>query len=234
MARPVSTWRAEGHPRAERQHAHLAGRCVRGGDTPWPCVTSPVVERPSPASSMPGEAIRPIIRCRRASGPVGRRLRSSGAPGARPPHMLFPTIDFAIFFLVVFTGNWLLRPHRFAWKVFILARQLLLLRLLVLRADHLPLAASSPSRSSSTGRSARPCSRRDDPRRRAHRPQPLAGAGRGRRRPRRARLLQVRQLLPRLVHRAPGRRSACTSTGRSSTSSCRSASRSSPSRPSAT
>jgi D-alanyl-lipoteichoic acid acyltransferase DltB (MBOAT superfamily) len=35
--------------------------------------------------------------------------------------MLFPTIDFAVFFLVVFTGNWLLRPHRTAWRLFILA-----------------------------------------------------------------------------------------------------------------
>jgi D-alanyl-lipoteichoic acid acyltransferase DltB (MBOAT superfamily) len=34
--------------------------------------------------------------------------------------MLFPTIDFAVFFLVVFTGSWLLRPHKVAWKVFIL------------------------------------------------------------------------------------------------------------------
>jgi alginate O-acetyltransferase complex protein AlgI len=35
--------------------------------------------------------------------------------------MLFPTIDFAVFFLVVFTGSWLLRPHRVAWRLFILA-----------------------------------------------------------------------------------------------------------------
>ena len=35
--------------------------------------------------------------------------------------MLFPTIDFAVFFLVVFTGSWLLRPHKIAWRWFILA-----------------------------------------------------------------------------------------------------------------
>ena len=35
--------------------------------------------------------------------------------------LLFPTIDFAIFFGVVFCGNWLLRPHKRSWKLFILA-----------------------------------------------------------------------------------------------------------------
>jgi alginate O-acetyltransferase complex protein AlgI len=35
--------------------------------------------------------------------------------------MLFPTIDFAIFFVVVLTGNWLFRPHPTRWKLFILA-----------------------------------------------------------------------------------------------------------------
>ncbi len=35
--------------------------------------------------------------------------------------MLFPTIDFAIFFVVVFTASWLLRPWPRAWKVMILA-----------------------------------------------------------------------------------------------------------------
>ncbi len=35
--------------------------------------------------------------------------------------MLFPTIDFAIFFLVVFTGSWLLRPRTVPWRLFILA-----------------------------------------------------------------------------------------------------------------
>ncbi|HEX8100765.1 MAG TPA: MBOAT family protein [Actinomycetota bacterium] len=32
--------------------------------------------------------------------------------------MLFPTIDFAIFFGVVFLGHWLLQPHRKLWKTF--------------------------------------------------------------------------------------------------------------------
>jgi len=35
--------------------------------------------------------------------------------------MLFPTIDFAVFFVVVFTGSWLLRPRLLAWKLFMLA-----------------------------------------------------------------------------------------------------------------
>jgi alginate O-acetyltransferase complex protein AlgI len=34
--------------------------------------------------------------------------------------MLFPTIDFAVFFMVVFTGSWVLRPHPKAWRWFIL------------------------------------------------------------------------------------------------------------------
>ncbi|MDA8292504.1 MAG: MBOAT family protein [Actinomycetota bacterium] len=34
--------------------------------------------------------------------------------------MLFPTTDFAIFFGVVFVGNWLLAPHRCAWRWFVL------------------------------------------------------------------------------------------------------------------
>lgn len=35
--------------------------------------------------------------------------------------MLFPTVDFAVFFVVVFTLSWMLRPHRQVWKLFILA-----------------------------------------------------------------------------------------------------------------
>ncbi|MFZ0059516.1 MAG: hypothetical protein WAL35_05655, partial [Acidimicrobiales bacterium] len=35
--------------------------------------------------------------------------------------MLFPTTDFAIFFGIVFLGNWLLRPFATPWKLFILA-----------------------------------------------------------------------------------------------------------------
>lgn len=34
--------------------------------------------------------------------------------------MLFPTIEFALFFIVVLTANWLLLPHRRQWKWFML------------------------------------------------------------------------------------------------------------------
>ena len=34
--------------------------------------------------------------------------------------MLFPTITFAVFFLLVFIGNWLLMPRPRLWKPFIL------------------------------------------------------------------------------------------------------------------
>lgn len=34
--------------------------------------------------------------------------------------MLFPTIQFALFFVVVLTANWLLLPHRRQWKLFML------------------------------------------------------------------------------------------------------------------
>ena len=35
--------------------------------------------------------------------------------------MLFPTIDFAIFFAVVFTANWLLNPYPGLWKLAMIA-----------------------------------------------------------------------------------------------------------------
>src|SRR5919202_6730523 len=35
--------------------------------------------------------------------------------------MLFPTIDFAIFFGVVFLGHWLLNPFPKLWKTFMVA-----------------------------------------------------------------------------------------------------------------
>ena len=35
--------------------------------------------------------------------------------------MLFPTIDFAIFFAIVFLGHWLLNPRPRAWKAFMVA-----------------------------------------------------------------------------------------------------------------
>lgn len=34
--------------------------------------------------------------------------------------MLFPTVEFALFFVIVLTANWLLLPHRSRWKVFML------------------------------------------------------------------------------------------------------------------
>ncbi|MBE0528040.1 MAG: MBOAT family protein, partial [Thermoleophilia bacterium] len=34
--------------------------------------------------------------------------------------MLFPTITFAVFFLVVYTANWLLMPRLRLWKWFII------------------------------------------------------------------------------------------------------------------
>ena len=34
--------------------------------------------------------------------------------------MLFPTITFAVFFLLVFVGNWLLMPSQRVWKPFII------------------------------------------------------------------------------------------------------------------
>lgn len=35
--------------------------------------------------------------------------------------MLFPTIAFTVFFVVVYTANWLLRPHFTAWRAFMVA-----------------------------------------------------------------------------------------------------------------
>ncbi len=35
--------------------------------------------------------------------------------------MLFPTIDFAVFFVIVLTASWLLMPRRLHWKLFMLA-----------------------------------------------------------------------------------------------------------------
>jgi alginate O-acetyltransferase complex protein AlgI len=35
--------------------------------------------------------------------------------------VLFPTVEFAVFFVLVFLGSWLLRPHPAPWKAFVLA-----------------------------------------------------------------------------------------------------------------
>ena len=50
--------------------------------------------------------------------PASDRTRGAAAKGVE---VLFPTIDFAIFFGIVFLGNWLLRPFATPWKLFILA-----------------------------------------------------------------------------------------------------------------
>ena len=34
--------------------------------------------------------------------------------------MLFPTVDFAIFFALVFLGHWLLNPRPLPWKLFMI------------------------------------------------------------------------------------------------------------------
>ncbi len=38
--------------------------------------------------------------------------------------MLFPTVAFAVFFVIVFTVNWVLRPHHTAWRVAMLSASL--------------------------------------------------------------------------------------------------------------
>ena len=76
---------------------------------------------------------RPAVR-RRAAGPRPSRPRGVRVPTTRAsreaePPVLFPTIDFAIFFVVVFTASWILRPWPRAWKVDDPRRQLRVLRL---------------------------------------------------------------------------------------------------------
>jgi alginate O-acetyltransferase complex protein AlgI len=55
--------------------------------------------------------------------------------------MLFPTIDFAVFFLVVFAGSWMLRPHKVAWKVFILSASFFFYGYWFSSQDDLPLTS---------------------------------------------------------------------------------------------
>jgi len=52
----------------------------------------------------------------RPPGESGGDLTTTSFKG----EMLFPTIDFAIFFVVVFTASWLLRPWPRAWRLMIL------------------------------------------------------------------------------------------------------------------
>ena len=47
--------------------------------------------------------------------------RPAPIPPPNEVHVLFPTIDFAIFFAVVFTVQWLLVPYAGPWKVFMVA-----------------------------------------------------------------------------------------------------------------
>ena len=42
------------------------------------------------------------------------------APVARMPAVSFPTIEFAVFFVIVFVLSWALMPHPRAWRPFIL------------------------------------------------------------------------------------------------------------------
>ena len=37
-----------------------------------------------------------------------------------PPQVLFPTVNFAIFFVLIFSGSWLLRRFRLPWMLFLL------------------------------------------------------------------------------------------------------------------
>ena len=57
--------------------------------------------------------------------------------------MLFPTIDFAIFFAVAFTANWLLNPYPRLWKLAMIGGQLRLLQLVGL-ALRVPAGGASP------------------------------------------------------------------------------------------
>src|SRR5439155_9635697 len=45
----------------------------------------------------------------------------SKGPATLPNALLFPTIDFAVFFAVVFLLSWLLNPFPRRWKLFMLA-----------------------------------------------------------------------------------------------------------------
>ena len=53
------------------------------------------------------------------SGQVAVAAHASPAPSSPTDgHVLFPTIDFAIFFAVVYTVQWLLNPYPGPWKAF--------------------------------------------------------------------------------------------------------------------
>ena len=44
-----------------------------------------------------------------------------GRPGTEPVQMLFPTVDFAIYFVAVFAVAWLIRPWHLGWRLFLVA-----------------------------------------------------------------------------------------------------------------
>ena len=87
-----------------------------------------------------------------AEGP--RDQRGQGA-SRRTERVLFPTIDFAIFFGIVFIGNWLLAPFPKPLASVHPAGELRLLRLVGLAvrlpAGGLDRSARSPGAGSSTG-----------------------------------------------------------------------------------
>ena len=75
--------------------------------------------------------------------------------------MLFPTIQFAIFFVVVLTANWLLLPHRTRWKWFMLAASYLFYGAWDWRFVFLIVASTLVNQAAAVA-----MSRTDDPRRR--------------------------------------------------------------------
>src|SRR5262249_48965084 len=56
-----------------------------------------------------------------ARGHAAHRAVDPRTTWKRPPDMLFPTVDFAVFFVVVFTLSWLTRPYKRLWRWVILA-----------------------------------------------------------------------------------------------------------------
>src|SRR5215218_8695763 len=57
-----------------------------------------------------------VLACARAGG-AGRRFGSRLLPGT----VVFPSVEFAVFFPVILAVSWALMPHPRAWKPFALA-----------------------------------------------------------------------------------------------------------------
>ncbi len=76
--------------------------------------------------------------------------------------MLFPTIDFALFFIVVFLGHWVLNHDRRAWLAFMIGASYVFYAWANWRYVVLLVAVSAISQVA-----ARAVARREDPRRRA-------------------------------------------------------------------